>query len=527
MSLSTDTMPEQAALVTQVFRSQVGHISRHSGTLFAGTIFTAALGYIFKIYLARRLGAEALGVYALGITLVGFVGIFTSLGLPESAVRFAAIDRAVHKPEHLRSLLLWGGTILLASDAAAALIFLWFGGVVAHRFYHSPGLARYLPWFVVLMMLGAISVFYGRILAGYKAVGRRTLIINFVGSPTTMLLAVLLLSMGWGFTGYLLAQVCSAVVVIVLMLILVWKLTPSEAKYLVPWPSPLEKEVVFFSAAAVGVLFLEFLIGQVDKIALGYYLGARSVGIYSVAAAVVAYETLVLNSVNQVFSPIIADLHSRGDNAMLGRLYKALTKWVFAITVPLSIIVIVYARPIMRMFGQDFEVGWPILVIGTLGQLVNCGVGSVALLLLMSGQQRRLLRVQTAMAVVMALGNVALIPVWGMVGAAVAAAITNAGRNAWNFFSVRKLLGLSPFGRSFTRLLVPALASVMLALVMSRQQNWFRNDWLYVGVALLISYGTFVGVAAVVGLEADDRLILGALWARIRRSVPNLRGKES
>jgi O-antigen/teichoic acid export membrane protein len=242
---------------------------------------------------------------------------------------------------------------------------------------------------------------------------------------------------------------------------------------------------------------------------------------------VVAYESLVLNSVNQVFTPIIADLHSRGDDAMLGRLYKALTKWVFGITVPLSITVMVCARPIMRMFGQDFEVGWPILVIGTIGQLVNCGVGSVGLLLLMSGQQRRLLQVQTTMAGVMAVGNIALIPVWGIVGAAVAAAITNAGINAWNLFGVRKVLGLSPFGRSFGRLLVPTLASFVLALIISRQQNWFRNDWLSVATALLISYGTFAGVAAVMGFDANDRLILGALWAQIRRSVPNLSGIES
>ena len=46
-----------------------------------------------------------------------------------------------------------------------------------------------------------------------------------------------------------------------------------------------------------------------------------------------------------------------------------------ALTVPLACVIVVFARPLMRIFGPDFEVGWPILIIGTVGQLVNCGVG--------------------------------------------------------------------------------------------------------------------------------------------------------
>ena len=512
---------------TQQFRSQVGHISKHSGVLFAGTIFSAALGYVFKVYLARVLGAEALGIYALGMTLVGFVGVFNSLGLPESAVRFASVYRATNKPEKLRALLWWGGLILLAANIIFGVIFWQTAGVVARRFYHSPSLAHYLPWFVTLMVIGVISTFYGRILAGYKAVGRRTIITNFIGIPATMLLAVVLIQMGWGLRGYLLAQVLGAVLVTGLLLVVVWKLTPSEARLLWRWPAPPGREVWSFSAAAVGVLLLEFLMSQVDKIALGFYLGARSVGIYAVAAAVVAYESLVLSSVNQVFSPIIADLHARGEVAALGRLYKSLTKWVFGITLPLAITVIADAHPIMRMFGRDFEAGWPILVIGTLGQLVNCGVGSVTLLLLMSGNQRRLLRVQTVMAGVITFASVALIPLWGIVGAAVAAAITNAGINVWNFLTVRELLGLSPSSRSFTRLLVPALASVLVALIVRRGGSVIGNDWVLIVASLLATYGVFAAIVAAFGLDADDRLIARAMWDRIQRSVPDFKGIES
>ena len=69
---------------------------------------------------------------------------------------------------------------------------------------------------------------------------------------------------------------------------------------------------------------LEFLMGQADRVALGFYRDARGVGIYAVAATLIAYESIILQSVNQIFSPVIADIHTRGELALLGRLFQTL-----------------------------------------------------------------------------------------------------------------------------------------------------------------------------------------------------------
>ena len=503
---------------TQKFRSQVGHISRHSGVFFVGTIFTAGFGYLFKVYLARVLGAETLGVYALGLTMVGFAGLLNSLGLTESAVRFAADYRATGKLESLRALLFRGGAILLIANVVFFFAFLAAGKPLALRFYHSSALGGYVPWFAGIMLLGVITSFYGKILAGYRAVGQRTLINNFIGTPATILFSVLLISLRYGLRGYLMAQIVSAIVVLTLLGATIWRDTPLEARHLRPFPQRLEPAVWSFSLAAIANLLLEFLLAHFDKVALGFYLGAAKVGVYSVAAGMVAYESLVLTSVNQVFSPMIADLHARHDLAMLGRLYRALTKWVLGITLPLTITVIVFARPLMRIFGNDFEAGWPILIIGTAGQLVNCAVGSVGVLLWMSGNQRVLLRVQAAMAAFMVIANVALIPVWGIVGAAVAAAVTNVGTNALNLIAVRKVLGLSPFSRSMAGLVPSAFACAVLAILVFRESGRIGHNWLAIVMALLAAYGAFAITTVAFGLDADDRLVLGAIRSRLTRS---------
>jgi O-antigen/teichoic acid export membrane protein len=448
------------------------------------------------------------------------------MGLMASAVRFAAVYRAEQRWDALKALLWRGGAILVAANILFAVILLKAGAVVALRLYHSPLLARYIPWFTVLMLLGVITTFYQRILEGYHQVGRRTVITNFIGTPAMMLLSVLLIGLGWGLRGYLLAQAIGAALVVALLVFAVWELTPEEARLSFRLPLPLERDVWSFSKAAMGLLLLQFLMSQVDKIALGIYRGAREVGIYSIAAAVVAYISLVLNSVNQVFSPMIADLHTRKEHAMLARLYGALTKWIIGLTLPLAITVMVYASAILRIFGHDFEAGWPILIIGTLGQLVNCGVGSVGVLLLMSGNQQRLLRVQTAMAGVMTVASIALIPVWGIVGAAIASAITNAGTNLWSLLEVKKILGLTPFSRSYLRLLGPTIVCGVVVLGLKSEVRLFHHEWIAIGTSLLAGYVAFAAIVAAVGLDGDDRLVVRAMWSRVRRFVPAGEGFE-
>jgi O-antigen/teichoic acid export membrane protein len=501
----------------QQFRSQVGHISRQSSIFLLGTLFTALFSYVFKVYLAHVLGAEELGLYALGMTLIGFVGIFNTLGLPQSAVRFVAQYTANERFRELHGLLWRGAGWLILANVAFGGILLTFGRWVALRFYHSAALVKYLPLFALIMLFGIVTSFYGKVLTGYRDLKVRTLIVNFIGSPLTMLLAVVLITLGMGLRGYLAAQILSAIIVCILLLSAVHRFTPAEARFSRQSGAAPAKEVWSFSAAMLGVGVLEFVISQVDKIALGFFSGARQVGIYSIAAALVAYVPLFLSAVNQIFAPTIADLYTRGEHALLVRLFQSLTKWVIGLTIPGALVAIVYAHPLMSIFGRDFEWGWPILIIGTVGQLINCGVGSVGYLLLMSGHEKQLIKAQSAMALVMVVCCAILVPLWGMEGAAIAAALVNVGINVWNLLNVKRILGIWPYNRSYVRLFAPMFVTSLVILGLRNYAFVFHHNWLSVAMALAVAYCSFPAVLYLTcGLDSDDRMIAGALRSRIR-----------
>jgi len=513
-------MRADSADEVQTFRREMGTISRQSGVFFLGAIFTAALGYVFRVYLARVLGAEALGIYALGMTVVGLVGIFGGLGLTSAASRFPLVYGGSGRFEDLRSFLVWSILSLAGVNGLFLLGVVFARHWIATTFYHTPSLVNYLLLFGLIMFVGTLTNFFGQLLQGYKQVAKRTLITNFVGAVLSMAFTVVLVELGTGLWGYIFAQLASAVVVLILLALASYRLTPGAARVSfrpVHFPP---REVLSFAAAAFAMDVLGFLYTQTDKVILGVYLDARSVGIYVVAATIIQFLPIALQSVNQIFSPMIADLHARGETAMLNRLFQTLTKWVAGLTLPLVAVVAIFSRVLMRIFGQDFEVGWAILVIGSLGQLVNCAVGSVGYLLLMSGNQRRLVRIQVVTAVVTVGCCLLMVPRWGLAGAAIAMAVGNAGSNAWCLWEVKRVLGLFPYTRGYWRLTPPALASVAAAVGLRIALRSVSPDILMVVLAAAAVYAVFVGAVLMAGLEADDRLIANAIWSRVRNFLP-------
>jgi O-antigen/teichoic acid export membrane protein len=503
------------------FLEHVHSISRQSSVFLIGTLFTVAAGYLFKIYLARILGAEALGIYTLGMTAGGLVSIVGAAGMPQTASRFVAIYSSTGQTRKLVRFLWLGAFTLLVTNALVAGLMVAGRRWIAVRLYHTPVLARYMHFFAAIMVLGALTTFLGQALAGYKDVSRRTVITNFIGTPATMVLSIAFLSMGLGLWGYLAAQVASALLVLGLLARAVWKLTPKSVPQAISNPEsagvPLfEREVLSFAAILFGMQALEFTSGQSDRIMLGIYLNAREVGIYSVAATMVAFVGLFLQSINQIFAPTIAELFANGEHDLLLRLYQTLTKWSLGLTIPLALGIMIFAKPLMGVFGPDFREGWPVLAIATVGQLVSCGVGSVGLLLLMSDQQKRMVRAQ-AITVFLTLGlNFLLIPRIGLIGAAIASAATNASLNLLWFRDVRTRLNLFPSTRGYVSLVIPT-AATLVALVMVREFLKLRApDIVIVAIGLSAGYIAFALSAARFSLEPQDKMLAASAYARIR-----------
>jgi O-antigen/teichoic acid export membrane protein len=122
------------------------------------------------------------------------------------------------------------------------------------------------------------------------------------------------------------------------------------------------------------------------------------------------------------------------------------------VALPVALIFILAGEFIIPwVFGAEFSAAHAPLAILAMGQLVNAGFGSVGFLLNMTGYERISSRILWQTALLNILLNAIMIPLFGIVGASVATAISLVIWNALLYREVRKHLRISSTAFQFTR----------------------------------------------------------------------------
>jgi len=130
-------------------------------------------------------------------------------------------------------------------------------------------------------------------------------------------------------------------------------------------------------------------------------------------------------------------MYSANEYARLQRMLAWVARLVLAAAIPLAATLIFFGGTIVAfVFGTEYEEGKLALSILCVGQVCNAGLGSVNLILNMTGHERDVaigVGVGAALNVVM---NLLLIPEFGLEGAASATAMSTI---AWNGFLARRV----------------------------------------------------------------------------------------
>lgn len=127
---------------------------------------------------------------------------------------------------------------------------------------------------------------------------------------------------------------------------------------------------------------------------------------------------------NTVFAPKISKLFHLGKIEELKSIYVKGTR-VLSIFSFLVVLCIFFGNEIiLNIFGHEFVRGQTSLILRSLGQFVNIAVGSVWFMLSMTGEPKFQMYANIIAFVLNILLNFALIPIYGINGAAFASMIT-------------------------------------------------------------------------------------------------------
>jgi O-antigen/teichoic acid export membrane protein len=213
---------------------------------------------------------------------------------------------------------------------------------------------------------------------------------------------------------------------------------------------------------------------------------------------------------------MVSDLDAAEQHDHLARLYKAVSRWIFTIGVPVFLAQVLFGDALLSTFGRGFDQGRLALTLMALGQLANYASGASSNLLTMTGRSRANLAFTVVHLVVTVTLNLLLIPPFGLLGAAVANGVAMTSVNASLTGWVYRVTGMHPYNRGWLK---PLAAGLGAAVVVVAGRGFLPAGSVgeLAGLALLVV--AYLGLLAMLGVDGEDRLVLRQLAQRgLRRS---------
>ncbi len=485
-------------------------ISLFGGWMGQGTTF------LFGLVIARTLGAAEYGLYTLGVMILNTLMGVSLFGLDTACRRYVALARGVNEPGKVKGTIVTSLSISGATSTLVAVLLFFSSDFIASRIFGKPELASILQVLSVTLPVLSLTRVMLSCTVAFRTAKYNVLVEDVFKCWFKLAAAlVLLVLLGYRLGGLVVIFVVTAVLGCVLSAYYLNRVFPLMNRKIHASYQP--RSLLAFSLPIFGVGLVAILQGQIDVYMLGLISTIENVGVYKVALSLAIMVPGPLMALNAIFSPMIADMHNRGDLRELEKLFHTITRWSLAVSLPICLVLVFYAGPFLGIFGQGFAAGAASLGILTIGQLVNAATGPVGIMILMTGRPYvNLVNAITTLAI-SALLSFLLIPHFGMVGAAIGNTVGLTGVNVVKLLQVRLFLKMQPWGKGLWKPIVAGIIATGLALLTS---GWLPplNLWaLLINLTIILS--AYPAVLWLLGLDQEDRLMVGAVKRKLGAAV--------
>ena len=501
----------------EFYEKQLTAITKGAGINFLGTMSGKAIILLFTLLIARVLGPKSVGLYFLGLSVVDLAIIPALLGLDSGIVRYVALFRGERNENRVKGTVISSLLIALPVSLIVAGALFFLADKISAIVFHKPALTNVLKILSLSIPFLTVSTLLLATTQALKHMQYKVYAKDLGDSIFKIAFTLVFFIVGWKLYGAVTATVISSILVAAFSLYYANKFIPLSKNAL--QPSLEFKNILSFSIPQTFSSLTLFGIVYTDILMLGYFLSAKDVGVFSIAAKIALLSTLILSSFNTIFAPMISDLYNQKEALLLSNLFVTVTKWIFSLSLPLFLITIFLSKPILSIFGNEFVAGSVALIILSFGQLVNSATGPVGLLIVMSGRPLLELFTNVAVFVLNICLNYFLIPKYGVLGAAVATTISISVVNLIRLGMVLLIMKIHPYKLSYLKPLFAGISSSLLVflgfrLILAGSPIFLL---LLMGPTFLIIY---IALLLLFGIEREDRLVVQAIRRKLAFLIP-------
>ena len=394
----------------------------------AGIIFT----FLLHIFIARFLGVHEFGTYVVAINFTNILLVFSLCGQNQVWLRFIPEFLNANNYSFIRILIRFSRRLVLLSSILISFIILLLYNLLPMLPF--PMLismllsAFYLPFLSLLSLESTGLRAFNKVFAALFPYNIIRPIIAF--SLLYVFIYVITLS-PVSFIAMLSIVISSIICVIIYRYLsrsLYLNITDSSSPSCFPYRTWLFTGIHMIFISGFGLL-----LRHIDVIMIGFIRSPSDAGIYYASVRIADFIIFGLNSVNFIIAPLISKYYFSGKHTELQRIITYSSRIIFSLTLIAFLFVILLGGWGLGLFGSDFLTSYPSLAILSIGQLVNALSGSVGYICIMTGHESSSSLVLGLSVIMNIILNYSLIVPFGIIGAAIATALTTI---IWNLILV-------------------------------------------------------------------------------------------
>lgn len=428
-----------------LLRQITGDGSNQSVKLAASTAFfiriaNAAIAYLSQIIMARWMGAFEYGIYVYVWTWVLLIGTVADLGFAITAQRVIPTYMQEKQFDRIRGFIhssRWipGGFVTFLALVSAGIIWLLADTMDAYLVFPLLLACIALPPYGMTAAQDGAARAFGWI--------NLALVPPFIIRPL-LLLAVMLALFGLGLP--LNAETAMWSAVIATWMTAIGQIVVFDRRIrtrVEKGPrSYLRHEWISSSLPVLFVNFFQFMLSYVGVLLLQAFRPPEDIAIFYAATKITAIVSMVYFAVAASAAYRFAALDAAGDRQGLRKFYAGSTCWTFWPTVLVSVGILIAGKPLLWLFGEEFTVGYGLVLVMIAGLVVRAAIGPGEQILNMLGRQRMCAAIYGVAFIFNLLLCLALIPAWGAMGAAIAATASITLETVLLHLAIRKRLGI-------------------------------------------------------------------------------------
>lgn len=487
--------PEAGLDLTEETRA----VARGGGLNVIGYATNALIRALITLIIGRLLGVEAVGLFYLAFAIHDLSALLIAGGFQSALARFVAIHRADDDVGRLYGVVRLGLVIPTAAGCVVGAVLLVYAQPIALNLFGEPRMTVLLQLLALTLPATVLTDVALAATQGFKTM-RPYAMIGLIFEPLARLfLTGIVLATGRGVTAAFATLLITNILAAVLAMIRLRRLMPARTEK----PVYMFRELFAFSALTwISILAIDLLIWS-DTILLGILRGPDEVGIYQVASRLVMISAIFVIPMGLALGPRATHLHHAGRTKELAALYATVTGWIMRLAVPTSLVLILFPRPLLSVFGPDFRQGAGVTVALAFGALIHAATGPSGILLTMTGSPGLSFATNAAGLGVNLVLNLLLIPEHGAQGAAWAWLASIAVSNVIVASLIWRRLHAHAFRAPVGKAVVAGSAAV-LVVVAIRATNLVDS----IAVEVLALSFTYVSVLVALGFSKEEKDIL-------------------